>query len=83
MSLGIYGDGGSMKGSGIDSVDYTGVFFCSNCDDEFECEGSTDDWQTTAYATCPKCETGLEKDIDTAGQDDDYAYDSWRDSQLD
>ena len=54
---------GSMRGSGIYSDDYTGVFFCSTCEADFDCEGSTDDWQTTAYADCPNCGEELEKEL--------------------
>ena len=50
MSLGIYGDGGSMRGSGIYAEDYTGIFFCDNCEDEYERDGQTDDWGTNASA---------------------------------
>lgn len=85
MSLGIYGDGGSMRGSGIYSESYSGWFYCSMCDKEFELDGSTDDWGNTAFAECPKCMTQLEKDIadERRGFDEDSAYDSWAESQLD
>lgn len=52
-----------MRGSGIYSADYTGVFFCSTCETDVETEGSTDDWQTTAYADCPNCGEELEKEL--------------------
>ncbi len=83
MSLGMYGDGGSMKGSGIDSESWTGEIYCSTCDEDVEVDGSTDDWGTMVYATCPDCNSDLEKEIDNSRDDDDYAYESWRDSQLD
>lgn len=53
----------SMKGSGIYSLDYTGHFFCSNCADEFELDGATDDSHHKAYAECPRCKSVLEKDL--------------------
>lgn len=54
---------GSMRGSGIYSEDYTGDFYCSECEEEFELDGSTDDWGNTAYAECPKCQSELEKEL--------------------
>lgn len=84
MSLGIYGDGGSMRGSGIYAEDYTGYFYCSDCEDEFELDGQTDDWGSYAYADCPKCGKGLELELpDRDGRDEDADYDAWRDSQMD
>lgn len=84
MSLGIYGDGGSMRGSGIYAEDYTGIFFCDNCEDEYELDGQTDDWGTNASAECPDCGATLEVELpDTSQPDEDEAYDNWRDSQLD
>lgn len=62
MSYSNYPEG-SMRGSGIYAEDYTGNFYCSNCDKEFELEGSTDDWQMNAYAECPECEANLEIEI--------------------
>ena len=73
---------GSMIGSGIYSEDYSGAFYCSECDKEFELDGQTNDTGTMAYADCPKCETELELELDL-GYDEDYAYDNWRESQLD
>jgi transcription elongation factor Elf1 len=63
MSLGIYGDGGSMRGSGIDSTDYTADFFCSDCEKEFELDGMTDDYGIIAYAECPDCAKVLEVEV--------------------
>lgn len=65
MSLGAYGDGGSMKGSGIDAEDYTGDFYCSECDKEFELDGMTDDYGYNATAECPDCGKILEKELPT------------------
>lgn len=82
MSLGAYGDGGSMRGSGIYSEDYTGIFYCSNCEDEYQLDGSTDDWGSTAYADCPDCGKGIEKELEERdGSDEDADYDQWRDEQ--
>jgi transcription elongation factor Elf1 len=73
-----------MRGSGIFSEDYTGTFHCAVCEDDFECEGSTNDWGSMAYAECPECGAELELEIDTeGGQDEDAAYDSYRESLLD
>ena len=54
---------GSMRGSGIYSEDYTGEFYCSECEKEFELDGSTDDWGNVAYAECPECKSELEKEL--------------------
>jgi len=76
----MYGDGGSMMGSGIYSEDYTGFFYCRPCDDEFELDGTTDDWKSTAYAECPRCKSELEKDISNEGPDEyDRADEAWKD----
>jgi hypothetical protein len=56
---------GSMRGSGIYSDDYSGTFECSECEEEFELDGSTDDWGYIAYAECPKCKNQLEKELPT------------------
>lgn len=60
--------GVSMKGSGIDSLDYTGLFFCSACEDEFELDGATDDYGIVAYAECPKCKSVLEVEVPSKEQ---------------
>lgn len=73
-----------MRGSGIYAEDYTGYFYCSDCEDEFELDGQTDDWGSYAYADCPKCGKGLELELpDRDGRDEDADYDAWRDSQMD
>jgi hypothetical protein len=54
---------GSMFGSGIYSTDVIAWFFCSQCDTEIECEATTDDWHTKAYADCPTCESELEMEL--------------------
>jgi DNA-directed RNA polymerase subunit RPC12/RpoP len=61
--LGSWGDGGSMNGSGINSGDYSGWFYCSPCDEEFELDGSTDDSHIYAYAECPKCKGEVSKEL--------------------
>jgi DNA-directed RNA polymerase subunit RPC12/RpoP len=72
-----------MKGSGIYSEDYTGIFNCATCEKDFEIDGQTDDWKHTAYADCPECGAELEVDLTTDERDDDFDYDAWRESQLD
>ncbi len=73
-----------MKGSGIFSEDYTGVFYCASCEDEYTLDGVTDDWGTTVYATCVECGSELEKDIsEQVALDDDTAYEAYKDSLLD
>lgn len=73
-----------MRGSGIYAEDYTGTFYCDNCEDEFELDGQTDDWQTKAFADCPKCQAELELDLPSADEnDDDAMYEAWRESQMD
>ena len=75
---------GSMRGSGIYAEDWTGTFYCSECEDEFELDGTTDDWGHNAFADCPKCGTQLEVELPSADErDEDADYDAWRDSQLD
>jgi DNA-directed RNA polymerase subunit RPC12/RpoP len=82
MSLGIYGDGRSMMGSGIYAEDYSGLFYCSDCDKEFQIDATTDDYGYNAYAECPDCNRVLDKDISSeGGLDDDSAYDAWRDGR--
>lgn len=58
----------SMRGSGIYSADYTGVFFCSTCESEFELEGATDDYGIVAYAECPQCKSVLEVEVPSKEQ---------------
>lgn len=67
--------GFSMKGSGIDSGDYTGDFYCSDCDKEFELDATTDDWGHYAMAECPDCGKDLEKELPSREElrDDYYA----------
>lgn len=75
----------SMRGSGIYAEDYTGIFYCSTCQDEFEIDGTTDDYGMIAYATCPKCGNTIEKDVsDELGQPDpDAMYEAYKESLLD
>ena len=54
MSLGYYGDGGSMRGSGIDTTDIRWSFVCESCGHE------NDDLDATAegydvWAYCEVC----------------------------
>jgi transcription elongation factor Elf1 len=72
---GYYPEGG-MMGSGIYSEDYTGDFYCSECDKEHELDGSTDDWGHTAYAECPDCGADLEKELPSR---EELAEDYWAD----
>ena len=84
MSLGIYGDGGSMMGSGIYQEDYSGIFYCADCDDEYTLDGTTDDYGYNATAECPDCGKGLEVELpDRNERDEDADYDAWQESQLD
>ena len=53
----------SMRGSGIYSGDYTAVFFCSNCEDEYSLDGAKDDYGIIAYAECPDCKAVLEVEV--------------------
>ena len=76
MSLGAYGDGGSMRGSGIYAEDYSGIFYCSECDDEYELDGQTDDWGTAASAECPDCGATLEIELPSR---EELAEDYWAD----
>ena len=76
MSLGAYGDGGSMMGSGIYSEDYTGTFYCSECDKEYELDGSTDDYGYNASAECPDCGATLEVELPSR---EDLRDDYWAD----
>jgi transcription elongation factor Elf1 len=52
-----------MRGSGIYAEDWTGTFYCSDCDNEHELDGQTDDWGHNAYAECPDCGKGLEVEL--------------------
>jgi transcription elongation factor Elf1 len=77
--------GNSMSfwnGSGIDSEDYSGIFYCSACEDEFELDGVTNDSHSMAYATCPDCGKELDTEIERDEPDPDAVYEAWRDSQL-
>ncbi len=87
MSLGIYGDGGSMRGSGIYSQEVSyDEFECESCEKTNEAgEVSTDDWGNYIIE-CEFCSsTYLESslDDDRASAREDADYDAWRDSQLD
>jgi Zn finger protein HypA/HybF involved in hydrogenase expression len=59
-----YYPAGSMKGSGIDSEDWTGVIYCEACKQDQTVDAVTNDWHTKAFATCPKCEADLEITFD-------------------
>jgi transcription elongation factor Elf1 len=84
MSLGAYGDGGSMRGSGIYAEDWSGTFYCSDCEDEYSLDGQTDDYGYYASAECPDCGKTLEVELPSSDErDEDADYDAWRDSQLD
>lgn len=54
---------GSMKGSGIDSVEMTREFTCRRCHWEGEADGYSDDWQSTLYAECQNCKEIMEYDL--------------------
>lgn len=72
-----------MRGSGIYAEDYTGTFYCSNCEDEYSLDGTTDDWGTYAYADCPDCGASLELELPSRDeQDEDEAYDAYEASQM-
>jgi transcription elongation factor Elf1 len=76
--------GASMRGSGIYSEDVNTIFYCSTCEDEFELDGTTDDYGMIAYATCPTCGKDLEADIsDSSEPDPDAAYEAYKESLLD
>lgn len=75
MTYGNYPEG-SMRGSGIDCVDYTGFFVCSHCEEEYELDGITNDEQTYAYASCPDCNRELEVEVPSR---EDLADDYWAD----
>ena len=81
MNLGIYGDGGSMKGSGIDSLEMAREFTCKGCGWEGEADGYSDDYQVTLYAECQNCKEIMEYDLE-AERDPMNAepdFDSWVD----
>jgi transcription elongation factor Elf1 len=54
--------GMSMRGSGIDSGDYTATFYCDNCHEERVVDGTTNDERTIVYATC-RCGREMEMEI--------------------
>lgn len=70
-----------MMGSGIYAEDYTGDFYCSECDKEFELEGSTDDWGHNAYAECPECGKGLDKELPSREEMADDYYADYREGK--
>ena len=82
MSLGIYGDGGSMKGSGIDSFEFDyGTFTCENDECGFENVDAVaygDDWGAWSVA-CEKCETVYTTGERGSSADNDD--DDWRDEE--
>ena len=67
---------GSMRGSGIYAEDWSGVFYCSDCDDEYSLDGQTDDWGHQAFADCPDCGKQLEVDLPTR---EEMEADYWAD----
>jgi DNA-directed RNA polymerase subunit RPC12/RpoP len=67
---------GSMRGSGIYAEDYTGDFYCSECDKEFELDGQTDDYGNYAGAECPECGKDLEVELPSR---EELAEDYWAD----
>jgi hypothetical protein len=76
---------GSMKGSGIYSVDETWDVDCScdvetcKCDNSWEQDFQTDDWGNISQKVkCPKCEHSFEyerESSDEDGSDPDYLHD--------
>jgi len=75
---------GSMRGSGIFSEDYSGVFFCPSCEDEYSLDGQTDDFGVEAFAECPDCGEPLSKEIsDERGVDEDAEYEAQMEAQMD
>ena len=87
MSLGIYGDGGSMRGSGIDSQEVSyDSFDCDSCGKtNGDGEVATDDWGNYVIECEFCCSTYRESSISEDYQDSraDSDYDAWRESQLD
>lgn len=79
MNLGMYGDGGSMVGSGINSVEMEREFSCRSCGWEGEAVGSTDDWGTILYSVCPNCKDEMTIDLGAEKDDAEPDYDSWVD----
>jgi transcription initiation factor IIE alpha subunit len=72
-----------MRGSGIYSADYTGTFTCSECEKDYELDGQTNDWGTTAYAECPDCGSELELEIDSEyDQQAEQADNAWKERNL-
>lgn len=71
---------GSMKGSGIDSVDITREVECE-CGHAWEMDFSTDDWGNVEEdVKCPSCEnkfTFTYEKGDTFWDDVDAAYEAW------
>jgi hypothetical protein len=63
MTLGIYGDGGSMRGSGIDSRDIVVSFICYHCEYENEEVDATAEGYIY-YTLCQKCGEDITGDIE-------------------
>ena len=72
---------GSMRGSGIYQTDYTGHFYCSHCDEEYELDGTTDDWGHNASAECPDCGDTLEKELPTREEMAEDYYADYREGK--
>ena len=70
-----------MFGSGIYSADITATFHCGACEADYELEGMTNDYGTVAHAECGVCGAELMLELSNT-QNDDSAYDQWRESQL-
>jgi hypothetical protein len=80
MSYSNYPEG-SMRGSGIYAEDWSGIFYCSDCDDEYELDGQTDDWGYQAFAECPDCQKQLEIDLPTREEMRDDYYADYREGK--
>lgn len=64
MNLGIYGDGGSMIGSGINQQEIEREFICRACKWEGEVVGYTDDYGSMLTAECPNCKDEMTIDLE-------------------
>lgn len=72
---------GSMNGSGIYAEDYSGTFYCSECDVEHELDGTTNDSQSYAYAFCPVCGKDLEVELPSRDDYEDDYYQDYREGK--
>jgi transcription elongation factor Elf1 len=72
---------GYWNGSGINKQDYSGEFYCYECDKDYELDGTTDDSGLVAYADCHKCGKQLTKELPTKKEAEESYWADYQDGK--